>query len=103
VRSPLLLTLALGIFAALKATPAQGCVAGPRPIGLSDFRKADLVIVGRITRYEIIPDLYDLPKALWPEHRHASIDDGFLPEHARVNIQVDEVLLGSAPRRLRAT
>ena len=76
---------ALSIFAAvLAATPAQACRMD-RPIDLQDVRMAEIVVVGRISNYRIV-------RSGRPPRAMAS--------YARFDIQVEEVLLGTAPRRM---
>jgi hypothetical protein len=82
------------------AVPGQACRVVGR-LDLSDIRYADLVVVGRITRYRIVPDLAGRHylRRLYPNEVH----DGVLGDYARFTIQVDEVLAGRAGRTLSAT
>lgn len=76
---------------------------------LEDVRHADVVVVGRISDYRIIRDeafrrrMLSNPR-LTPEMRRIYQGAGsLLPDYARFDILVDEVLVGQAPRRLSVT
>ncbi|WP_296817583.1 hypothetical protein [Brevundimonas sp.] len=66
--------------------PAAACFV-EAPTVLEDVRLADVVVVGRVTEYSIIRPL-----------RSAR-----LPRYARIELQVDEVLVGDAPETLTMT
>jgi hypothetical protein len=78
-------------------------------IAFEDVRYADLVVVGRITGYRIVRDeafrqrMLSNPK-LTPDMRELYKGPGsLLPDYARFDIEVQEVLVGQAPRRLSVT
>lgn len=98
---------ALGL-AVLAAEPAFACRFHSAAV-LEDVRYADLVLVGRIRDYHIVRDeafrerllaVPDLP----PDRRAFYEGPGhLLSDYARVEIEVEEVLFGEAPRRLTIT
>jgi hypothetical protein len=77
---------------------------------LEDVNYADVVVVGRISNYRIVRDeafrrrMLASPR-LSAEMRRIYEDrrQRLLPDHARFDILVDEVLVGRAPRRLSVT
>jgi hypothetical protein len=92
---------ALALLALLAAAaPAQACRMAAR-LDPGDVRFADLVVVGRIADYAIIPDEAgrERLRRLYPNEAH----DGVIGDYARFTILVDEVLAGQAGRRLVAT
>jgi hypothetical protein len=100
---------AAAIVLALSASePALACRTYSK-IVLDDVRYADVVVVGRISGYRIVRDeafrqeMLSNPN-LSPEGRRMYEGrDSLLPDYARFEIQVDEVLFGSAPNRLSVT
>ena len=88
--------------------PAAACIIYVRP-KLEDVRYADLVVVGRVSRYRVIRDeafrrkMLQNPR-LSPEERKLYKGRGSLmSDYARFEIEVSEVLVGRAPRRLTVT
>jgi len=88
------------------AAPARACVESP-PLVPGDIRYADVVVVGRIANYAIVPDaegrrrlrhLLHIP-ADSPRAREMTV----LGDYARFTILVDEVLAGRAGPTLIAT
>ena len=86
------------VFAAapLPLWPAHAC-EHPSEADLSDLRHANTVVIGRINHYEIVRDQEIRKRAPDPNR------DSYSEDYARFEILVDEVLLGSAPRRLLVT
>lgn len=88
--------------------PALACrIRGQ--IDLRDVRYADVVLVGRISNYRIIRDedfrerMLSNPN-LTPDMREMYAGrQSLLPDYARFDIEVAEVLVGTAPDRLSAT
>lgn len=88
--------------------PARACRmhAG---IDLKDVRYADLVLVGRIANYRIIRDeefrrkMLSSPRLPADLRRIYESGESLLPDYARFDIEVDEVLVGRAPKRVSAT
>ena len=77
---------------------------------LEDVRYADVVVIGRIDDYRIIRDEAFRKRML--ASPNLSIDmrkvyedpkQGLLPDYARFNVQVEQVLFGKAPVRLSVT
>jgi hypothetical protein len=89
------------------AGQAQACL-GPRGLNPDDVRIADLVVVGRIVNYEIVPEGRRRPElislaSLSPRARQMLQDQlGYVNRHARFDIVVDEVLAGRSPRIVHA-
>ncbi|SRR5258705_4687304 len=88
--------------------PAFACRAYS-PIVLDDIRYADVVLVGRISGYQIVRDeafrqrMLSNPNLAPDLRRIYEGRHSLLSDYARFEIQVDEVLVGSAPRRLSVT
>lgn len=94
------------LLSCLTSQPALSCMAYAG-IELQDVTRADAVIIGRLENYRIVLDararedrkvmLENLPESTSPEFRHIfETQDAFLSDYARFDIQVDEVLFGSA-------
>jgi hypothetical protein len=89
--------------------PAYACRM-PAALVLDDVKHADLVLVGRISNYTIVRNnaerqrMLSLPN-LSPEMQKLYRDpkQSLLWDYARFDVQVDEVLVGKAPRRLSVT
>jgi hypothetical protein len=99
------------------AGPAQACMVDA-PIDLEDVQYADVVVVGRISNYAIVPDLEarrdrqrmlaevrDLPADVRRElgmdlewEQDLQRQTGFMTDYARFDIIVEEVLAGTAGR-----
>jgi hypothetical protein len=88
--------------------PALACRT-PAPIALKDVRHADLVVVGRIAGYRIVRDEELRRKMLssptLPAEMREIYESGrsLMGDHGRLEIEVDEVLAGTAPKRIVAT
>lgn len=67
--------------------PAFACMAD-EPIVLADVNFADVVVVGRVSNYEIVRD-DPSERLIW--------------DYARFTIEIDEVLVGSVPDRISVT
>ncbi|WP_332639872.1 hypothetical protein [Brevundimonas sp.] len=88
--------------------PAFACrIRGQTDLG--DVHYADVVVVGRISNYRIIRDqafrkrMLSNPN-LTPDMRETyEGQQSLLPDYARFDIEVAEVLVGTAPNRLSAT
>lgn len=75
------------------ASPAQACMGGAA-LDPRDVAYADLVVIGRISGYRIVAsdgDRRGIPAGSW------------MPDYARFEVIVDEVLKGEAPGRIIAT
>lgn len=94
------------------AVPAHACRISV-PLDLDDVQHADVVVVGRITKYEIVLDriarqnrqimLAKSPQ-MPPELRKIwESQTRFLSDYARFEIVVDEVLAGKARKTLSVT
>ena len=97
------------------SAPALACRDEPE-LRLGWLRRADLVVVGQVSNYRIVPDFNDpiaarvrydlLEKALvaTPEEREAirrSMRSA--SDYAHIDVQVEEVLAGTVPERLQVT
>lgn len=99
------------LLAASIASPTQACIVA-MPFDPTHIDNADFVVVGRISRYEIIEDQSaredrlrllqraDIPEALRESARRQT---GFLSDYARFEITVHQILVGEAPDRLTVT
>ena len=103
------ISLLTTVFAPL---PAQACAIAA-PLNLDYVEHPDLVVVGRITHYEIVGDQRareqrrrwletspDMPPQLRDLLRRQT---SFLSDYARFRITVRETLVGEAPRILTVT
>ncbi|MDG2530594.1 hypothetical protein [Caulobacter endophyticus] len=81
--------VAAWISAMVAGGPAFACRA-PLAIRLEDVARADLVVVGRVTQYEVVRK-----PSLLPGER-----PGTLSDHATFLVRTEEVLAGQAPARL---
>src|SRR4051812_10970272 len=75
-----------------------------------DVRYADVVVIGRINNYRIIRDEAFRKRMLKSPYLSAEMrkkyqdpKESLLPDYARFDIDVEEVLAGRAPARLTAT
>jgi hypothetical protein len=88
--------------------PASACRIAAQ-IVLDDVRHADAVLVGRVSNYRIIRDEASRQRmlsspSLSPALREIYEGGGaLLPDYARFDIEVIEVLVGTVPSRLSAT
>ena len=98
----------VALAAMMAAAPAQACRMNT-PLNIEDVQFADVVVVGRIANYRIVRDHEFRRKMLASPHmrpedrKRYGPRTGLLPDYARFEILVDEVLAGTAPRRLIAT
>lgn len=100
----------LGIAIALAATcqPAHACRTSAELV-IADIAYADVVVVARIANYRIVRDQAFRERMLanpniTPEMRALYTGrNGLLPDYARFELQVSEVLSGKAPKRLTVT
>lgn len=69
---------------ALGKAPAYACMA-MAPLELADIKYADVVVLGRISNYEIVDG-----------------EPGQLGDYARFTVSVDDVLFGQPPQQLTA-
>jgi hypothetical protein len=96
-------------FAIAYPASSQACRTYVQPT-LSDVRFADVVVVGRVTDYRIVRNeaarrqKLALP-GISPEMRRtlANPNQKLLFDYARFKVQVEEVIVGSAPRTLSVT
>ena len=94
-----LIAVALALAAASAPVPARACMADS-PLDLSDVQYANAVVIGRIANYQIVAD-----RAIRRElglARHAP-PGRLMPDYARFDVIVDEVLLGNVGRSVRVT
>lgn len=96
------------VLAVAASQPAFACRMHS-PIVLDDVRYADVVLVGRISGYQIVRDeafrqrrLSD-PNLAPDLRRIYEGRQSLLSDYARFEIHVDEVLFGNAPNRLSVT
>ena len=101
----------LFLFILIVAKPASAC-RSMAELKLEDITYASVVVVGRITNYEIILDQEArmhrertlANPELSPEYRELiSGQKKWLTDYARFNVLVDEVLLGQAPDVITVT
>lgn len=86
------------IMAGLASDQARACMANA-PLDLADISYADVIVVGRIADYHIVPD-----EAFRRQMGRSDAGPGMLmSDYARFTIQVDEVLRGQAPATLSVT
>lgn len=104
----------LAIFAVLPA-PALACRDEPE-LRLSWLRNADLVVVAQVSNYRVVPDFHDPIAA---NHRYKLLEQALVaaPEErerirrqmrlasdfARIDVKVEDVLVGTPPERLEVT
>ncbi|HTU12291.1 MAG TPA: hypothetical protein VMG08_15475 [Allosphingosinicella sp.] len=79
-------------------------------MNLNDIRHADVVVLGRILNYRIVEDQQTrqdrrVLEANWPglsleEQQRRARQTSFLPDYARFDIAVEDVLVGTAGRVL---
>ncbi|MBV9883674.1 MAG: hypothetical protein JO276_11750 [Sphingomonadaceae bacterium] len=110
---------ALAVVAMSGATPARACMT-EAPLDLHDIRYADVVVVGRITNYRIIPDLEirrqnalardpairrEMANLIGGEPPEPEDDTPgrFMSDYASFRVIVDEVLVGPAAATLEVT
>ena len=101
-----IIATALVSFAA--GDPARACMMSA-PIVLKDVRYADVVLVGRIANYRIVRDEEFRRKMLSSPNLTAGMrsfyesGQSLLSDYAGFDIEVDEVLVGTASNRVAAT
>lgn len=88
--------------------PGHACVMHAQ-LDLNDVRYADVVLVGRISKYEIIRDvefrkmMLANPKLSADMRKLYEGSNGLLGDYARFNVTVDRVLAGKAPTKISVT
>lgn len=99
----------LGALATMTAVaPAQACRINA-PLKIEDVQFADVVLVGRVANYRIVRDHEFRRKMLKSPHltadmrKHYGPRTSLMSDYARFDVVVDEVLLGTAPRRVPVT
>jgi hypothetical protein len=101
---------ALFVLAVASASaPAHACRTRA-PLDLADAKYADVVVIGRIANYRIVRDLefrrqmLARPDLSAEDRRfYADPSTSLLPDYARFDVLVDDVLIGDAPDRLSVT
>lgn len=96
------------MFCLAASQPALACISSSS-IVLDDIQYADVVLVGRISNYHIVRD--EAFRKMMLSNSKLSEDvrkiyegrGSLLSDYARFEIQVEEVLVGSAPSRLSVT
>jgi hypothetical protein len=94
--------------AAIATAPANACRMYA-PFHVEDVRYADVVVVGRIANYRIVRDTEFRRKMLKSPHLRPEDREFYesgttlLPDYARFDVEVDQILFGTAPRRLAVT
>lgn len=80
------------------------------PIVLEDVKYADVVLVGRVSKYRIVRDQKFRDQMLSSPHLSADLKEIYrdptkflMPDYARFDVRVGEVLAGNAPKRLSVT
>ncbi len=102
------LAAAAALAAVLLSAPAQACRMHA-PLKLEDVRFAELVVVGRVANYRIVRDHEFRRRMLRSPHltpemrRQYGPNSILMSDHARFDVLVDEVLVGTPPRRLTVT
>jgi len=105
--------LALLLLFVASAQSAKACNSGDAEFALEDIKQADLVVVGRIANYRVLPDLRDpvahmrryelLQEALkaTPEQMESLRRSNYsLSDFASFEIQVEHVLKGEASKTI---
>ena len=88
--------------------PAHACRMHAQ-LDLNDVRYADVVLVGRVSNYQIIRDVEFRRKMLASPTLPADMrkfyegSNGLLSDYARFNVTVDRVLTGKAPTKIIVT
>lgn len=104
-------SVAVVLSAMLAVKPATACLEFA-DLELDDIKYASVVVIGKITDYEIVPDRaarlerwltlarFDLP---W-EYRKSGLEQKhFMSDYARFKVIVDEVLVGKPPKIITTT
>jgi hypothetical protein len=106
-----LYAIAFSLSVILLAKPTNACMT-MEAIKLDDIKYASVVVIGRITNYEVVLDQAvrqerkkELARPnLPPEYRKAlSRQKSFMSDYAHFNVLVDEVLVGAPPQVLSVT
>ena len=110
-------TTMISLINILAAQHASACMM-MADLRLGDLEYASVVVVGRITNYEIVRDMEfrkrykegleratDKTSEYWKREyaRATSQSESFLSDYARFNILVDEVLVGQPPKIITVT
>jgi hypothetical protein len=88
--------------------PARACMISAA-LDLNDIKYADVVLVGRVSKYEIVLDQEFRQKRLANPNLSPDLrkfyegQNGILSDYARFNVQVEEVLAGKAPKTVSVT
>ena len=97
------------LLALVASEPAYACRMYAATV-LEDVKYADVVLVGRISNYRIVRDLEQRQRMLRLPNLSAEMrkmyedpTKSLLWDHARFDVQVDQVLFGKVPRRLSVT
>jgi len=107
--------IVLAFTLALVSQPAHACFENA-PLKLEDVKYADVVVIGRVLNYRIIPDLAAVETrkrmladpTLSPEIRNEigkifEKSRGSMSDYGRFDVQVQEVLKGKVPARIAVT
>jgi len=92
----------LALAALSAAAPAYGCMA-EAPLDLADVQYANAVVVGRIANYRMVLDPAIRRELRDPIGDRDPAQARFLPDYARFELVVDEVLLGNIGQTISVT
>jgi hypothetical protein len=107
----LLCGVAVALSVMLAAKPASAC-RGIAALELNDIKYASVVVIGRVTNYEIVQDntarlqrwlalaQFDLP---WEYRKSGLQQKHFMSDYARFRVLVDQVLVGQPPKVITVT
>ena len=97
------------LLALLASQPTHACRIRAATV-LADVKYADVVLVGRISNYGIVRDHEERQRMLKIPNLSAEMrkmyedpTETLLWDYARFDVEVDEVLVGKAPRKITAT
>jgi hypothetical protein len=91
----------LASFAIAFSAPVDACMM-EAPLLPADVRFANVVVVGRITNYQIVLDQEFRRKGGYTDPE-VMTKPAFMTDYARFEMSVDEVLKGDAPKTLTVT
>ena len=89
------------LFGLIVSESAQACMM-EAPLVPADVKFADVVVIGRITNYQIVLDQEFRRKGGYTDPE-LTTKPVFMSDYARFEVSVDEVLRGEAPRTLIVT
>jgi hypothetical protein len=105
---PILGSTAAALALAFSSGPVDACRTHAR-LEITDVKYADVIVIGRISHYRIVRDVEFRRKMLADPNLSPAMRgiyegrNGLLSDYAAFDIQVDQVLFGSAPATLSVT